>query len=175
MNDILETIKSRFNQHLYRHEGIKWDDVLTKINNPKTLASIKYMEETGGEVDVAFITPLNLLILCDFSKETPKGRRSLCYDETARLSRKKNAPISSAIEEANKNGILLMDLDIYNFLQNIEEFDLATSSWIKTPESIRSKGGALFCEKRYGHIFYFHNSADSYYSVRGFRGYILLN
>ena len=126
MNDILETIKSRFDQHLYRHEGIKWDDVLTKINNPKTLASIKYMEETGGEVDVAFITPLNLLIICDFSKETPKGRRSLCYDETARLNRKKNAPISSAIEEANKNGILLMDLDIYNFLQNIEEFDLVT-------------------------------------------------
>ena len=100
MNDVLETIKSRFDQHLYRHEGIKWDDVLTKINNPKTLASIKYMEETGGEVDVAFVAPLNLLTLCDFSKETPKGRRSLCYDEKARLSRKKNAPISSAIEEA---------------------------------------------------------------------------
>ncbi|MBQ9457424.1 MAG: DUF4256 domain-containing protein [Bacilli bacterium] len=116
MNDVLETIKSRFDQHLYRHEGIKWDDVLPKINNPKTLASIKYLEETGGEVDVAFITPLNLLILCDFSKETPKGRRGLCYDEKARLSRKKNAPISSAMEEANKNGILLMDLDIYKFL-----------------------------------------------------------
>ncbi len=172
--DILETIKNRFEKHPNRHVDIKWEDILPKINKPDILRSLTYMEETGGEPDVVYDDKKDLFMICDCSKESPKGRRSLCYDKEARLARKKNAPLSSAMEEAEKNGLSLMDLDTYLYLQTIEELDLSSSSWIKTVNSIRSKGGALFCEKRYGHVFYFHNGADSYYSNRGWRGFIIL-
>ena len=172
--EILELLKNRFDQHPNRHIDVSWNDIVFKINKPEILNSIKYMEETGGEPDVIYDKQKNLLLICDCSKESPKERRSLCYDKEARLGRKKNAPISSALEEATKHDVFLMDLEIYTLLQTIEEFDLTSSSWIKTPDSIREKGGAIFCEKRYGHVFYFHNGADSYYSNRGWRGYITL-
>ena len=172
--DILETLKTRFNHHLLRHKGVNWDDVASKIAAQNLLDAIQYMEETGGEPDVVYDESRGLLMICDCAKESPIGRRSLCYDEKARLSRKKNAPISSAAEEAAKHALSLIDLDTYNFLQSLEEFDLSSSSWIATPEDIRLKGGAIFCEKKYGHVFYFHNGADSYYSNRGWRGLVLL-
>lgn len=172
--DILETIKTRFEQNPNRHKSIQWNEVLPKIDKPTILESLRYMEETGGEPDIVYDEENGLLLACDCSKESPSGRRSLCYDEKARLGRKKNAPASSAMEEAKGRGISLMNLEIYTFMQTVGEFDLSSSSWIEAPEDIRAKGGALFCEKRYGHVFHFHNGADSYYSNRGWRGYIVL-
>ncbi|MDO4807805.1 MAG: DUF4256 domain-containing protein [Coriobacteriales bacterium] len=125
------------------------------------------MEQSGGEPDV--IVCDGRLLVCDCSKESPLPRRSLCYDEEARLSRKKNPPESNAVEEAAGMGLRLMTETEYRHLQTLGEFDLKTSSWVLTPEGIRALGGAIFCERRYGAVFTFHNGADSYYRVRGFR------
>ena len=131
------------------------------------------MEESGGEPDVIGMDEnTGEILFADCSKETPSGRRSICYDRKARESRKKNPPAFSAEEQAEAIGIALMNEEMYRRLQTLGEFDLKTSSWIATPASIREKGGALFCERRYGAVFTFHNGADSYYSVRGWRGYI---
>ena len=171
--EFIEILKERFEKNMGRHKGITFSEVEERLKDPKILEALTFMEGTGGEVDVIGKEG-DKVIVCDCSKESPTWRRSLCYDEKARLSRKKMPPISSAMEEANKHGFLLMDLAMYQRLQSVGEFDLSSSSWILTPEDIREKGGALFCEKRYGHVFVFHNGADSYYSNRGFRGYILI-
>ena len=173
---MLETLKKRFDENSLRHPGIKWKDVEKRLlDKPEALEVLKRMEETGGEPDVLCADEsTGEIIFCDCSKETPSGRRSLCYDDEALAKRSKNPPASSAVHEAEKMGIRLLDEALYRKLQELGEFDLKTSSWIATPEKIREKGGALFCERRYGTVFVFHNSADSYYAVRGYRGYILI-
>lgn len=171
--EIIEVLKSRFLAHSYRHPEVDFALVKNFLrSNQKLLPSIRYMEETGGEPDVAIIE--GELLICDFSKESPLLRRGLCYDKSSRESRKKNAPSSSVMEEAISHEVSLLDETLYTALQKIEEMDLKTSSWLATPSSIRDKGGAIFGEKRYGRVFIFHNGADSYYGVRGWRGYIAL-
>ncbi len=129
------------------------------------------MEESGGEPDIiAFDRESGEIVFCDCSKESPAGRRSLCYDEAALQKRTKNPPIGSAMKQAQDMGVEMMDEQLYRKLQTLEEVDLKSSSWIATPDEIRNLGGALFCERRYGVVFTFHNGADSYYSVRGWRG-----
>lgn len=130
------------------------------------------MEETGGEPDTIGLDETGKVLYCDCSKETPKGRRSLCFDEEALRNRKKNPSVGSAEKQAKEIGVSLLTEAMYRRLQELEPVDLKTSSWIATPDEIRSLGGALFCERRYGKVFTFHNGADSYYSVRGWRGYL---
>ena len=174
--DLLALLQIRFESNKARHANVSWEDVQKRIEgSPAALASLSYMEESGGEPDViGFAEDGHRLIICDCSKESPIQRRSCCYDETARLARKKNPPSTSALEEATKHGLSLLDYDLYQRLQQTGEYDLSTSSWIAAPSDIRCKGGALFCERRYGHVFVFHNGADSYYSSRGWRGFFLL-
>lgn len=171
---MLELLQKRFEQHMERHMDVKWNTVEERLlQNKEALIILQKMEESGGEPDVTGIdSKTGMIIFCDCSKETPAGRRSLCYDKAARINRKKNPSESSAEEQAESIGISLLDEEMYRRLQTLGEFDLKTSSWIRTPDEIRRKGGAIFCERRYGAVFTFHNSADSYYSVRGWRGYI---
>ena len=171
-----DILKSRFEQHMQRHEGITWENVAARLSeHPDILKTLQWMEETGGEPDTIGIDEATgKLIFCDCSKETPGSRRSLCYDEEALMKRKKNPPAGSAEAQAKEIGVELMNEELYRRLQTLGEFDLKTSSWIETPDSIRKLGGALFCERRYGAVFTFHNGADSYYSVRGWRGYVLV-
>ena len=172
---MINILKERFNNNMKRHINIIWDDVEKKIESKAEILNIlQKMEDTGGEPDVIGLTEDGRIIICDCSKETPIKRRSLCYDEKALKSRTKNPPCGDAISLAKEIGINILNEELYFRLQSLDEFDLKTSSWIETPNYIREKGGALFCEKRYGKIFVFHNSADSYYSVRGFRGYLLV-
>ncbi|MBR2533578.1 MAG: DUF4256 domain-containing protein [Erysipelotrichaceae bacterium] len=173
---MLETLKNRFLENMNRHQDLKWEDVEKRLqDHPGMLEILKQMEESGGEPDViGSDTDSGKLIFCDCSMETPSGRRSLCYDEEALLKRSKNPPAGSALAQAQKMGVELMNEVLYRRLQELGEFDLKTSSWIDTPADVRDKGGALFCERRYGRVFTFHNGADSYYSVRGWRGYICL-
>ncbi|NCD05609.1 MAG: DUF4256 domain-containing protein [Spirochaetia bacterium] len=170
--DFINKMKKRFENNLYRHSQIKWKDVEKRlINNQEKLISLLKMEETGGEPDVVFYDEeSNEYLFFDCSKETPIGRRSLCYDRAALDSRKKNKPESNVMEMAAEIGIEVLDEEKYRQLQKVGPFDLKTSSWIKTPEKIRSLGGALFCDFRYESVFVYHNGADSYYSSRGFRG-----
>lgn len=158
-------LKERFTQNMHRHEGIRFDD----LSIDPILDILSKMELSGGEVDVLLYEGVCYYV--DFSKET-LNRRSLCYDQKARINRKNNPPISSAIEKAQEMGITLLDEAMYKYIQSIEDLDLKTSSWLLTPDSIRRLGGAIFGDKRYQQTFIYHNSADSYYSVRGFRGYI---
>ena len=169
---MLETLKKRFDENINRHPNIKWEDVKNRLDEkPEALETLKKMEETGGEPDVLDMDDsTGEIIFCDCSKETPIGRRSLCYDEEALLKRKKNPPTGSAMNQAKELGVELMNEELYRTLQKTGEYDLKTSSWIATPEDIRKLGGALFAERRYGKVFTFHNGADSYYSVRGWRG-----
>lgn len=172
---MINILKERFNNNMKRHMNIIWDDVEKKIESKEEILNIlQKMEDTGGEPDVIGLTEDGRIIFCDCSKETPIKRRNLCYDEKALKSRTKNPPLGDAISLAKEIGINILNEELYFRLQSLDEFDLKTSSWIETPNYIREKGGALFCEKRYGKIFVFHNSADSYYSVRGFRGYLLV-
>ena len=169
---MLETLKKRFDENINRHPNIKWEDVKNRLDEkPEALETLKKMEETGGEPDVLDMDDsTGEIIFCDCSKETPIGRRSLCYDEEALLKRKKNPPTGSAMNQAKELGVELMNEELYRTLQKTGEYDLKTSSWIATPEDMRKLGGALFAERRYGKVFTFHNGADSYYSVRGWRG-----
>ena len=169
---MLETLKKRFDENSLRHPGIKWKDVEKRLlDKPEALEILKRMEETGGEPDVLYADEsTGEIIFCDCSKETPSGRRSLCYDDEALMKRKKNPPAGSAMHQAQETGAELMTEELYRKLQERGEYDLKTSSWIATPEEIRKQGGALFAERRYGAVFTFHNGADSYYSVRGWRG-----
>ena len=169
---MLEEFKSRFASNPNRHEGITWEEVEKALaNQPQAYQSIAAMEETGGEPDVIGRDRVTgAILVCDCSPESPVGRRSLCYDDEALLKRKRNPPAGSACAQAKQLGVELLSEDEYRQLQELGEFDLKSSSWILAPKEIRARGGALFCERRYGRTFTFHNGADSYYSTRGWRG-----
>ena len=173
---MLEIIKARFSEHMELHPDLEWSEVERRLREaPKAVEVLQRMEKSGGEPNtIGYDEKTGKLIFCDCSKESPIGRRSLCYDEKALQGRTKNPPAGSAERKAKEIGISIMTEELYRRLQSLGSFDLKTSSWIATPDDIRSKGGALFCERRYDTVFTFHNGADSYYSVRGFRGYILV-
>lgn len=171
-HELLATLKRRFEENMHRHQGIDWRDVQARLEaQPEKLRSLSEMERTGGEPDViAYDAESDTFLFCDCSAQSPAGRRSICYDRNARLGRKHHPPESSAVEMAEAMGVELLDEEQYRFLQTLGEFDTKTSSWIKTPDEVRKLGGALFCDRRYGRVFVYHNGADSYYSSRGFRG-----
>lgn len=173
---MLERLKTRFQENRMLHPELQWAYVEKRLREePSAMETLQRMEESGGEPDtIGFDEETGKLIFCDCARESPAGRRSLCYDEDARKKRAKNPPADSAERKAQELGVSLLTEALYRRLQSLGEFDLKTSSWIQTPEEIRQKGGALFCERRYGTVFTFHNGADSYYSVRGFRGYFLV-
>lgn len=170
--EILTILKDRFNKNTSYHKDLEWTEVQKKLEaNVKKLWSLYQMETTGGEPDViAYDGNSDEYIFCDCAKETPKGRRSVCYDYEALESRKEHKPQNNAMDMAADMGIELLSEEQYRTLQKIGEFDVKTSSWIKTPDSIRKLGGALFCDRRYNTVFVYHNGAESYYAVRGFRG-----
>jgi hypothetical protein len=169
---LLRTLKSRFEQNLQRHKGLAWDNVLSRLESrPAALSSLLAMESSGGEPDViGRDEATGEFVFCDCSPESPAGRRSLCYDRAALQARKEHRPDGSAVEAAAAMGIELLTERQYRELQRLGEFDTKTSSWIATPADIRSLGGALFCDRRYGQVFVYHNGAQSYYASRGFRG-----
>ncbi len=173
---MIELLKARFSEHKGLHPDLEWSEVEHRLRAfPAAIAVLQKMEESGGEPDtIGYDEKTGKLIFCDCAKESPSGRRSLCYDEKALRGRAKNPPAGSAERKAREIGVSLMTEELYRRLQSLGSFDLKTSSWIATPDDIRSKGGALFCERRYDTVFTFHNGADSYYSVRGFRGYTLI-
>ena len=173
---MINILKNRFNENRMRHPRLEWEYVEARLSeNIEVLDILKQMEESGGEPDTIGIDETSgKLIFCDCSAETPAGRRSLCYDNEALRKRKKSPPAGSAMQQAQEMGVSLLTEDLYRRLQESGSYDLKTSSWIATPDEIRSKGGALFCERRYGTVFVFHNGAESYYSVRGWRGYITI-
>ncbi|MEB7643029.1 DUF4256 domain-containing protein [Acinetobacter pittii] len=168
---LIELLKNRFEKNTHRHQEMNWLDVQNKlIKDPVKLRSLLEMENTGGEPDViAYDQPEDEYLFVDCSLETPKGRRSLCYDREALESRKDHPPKNSAIDVAKEMGVELLTEEQYSQLQEIEEFDLKTSSWLKTPNEIRKLDGALFADRRYGRVFIYHNGAQSYYAARGFR------
>lgn len=170
-DELLELLKTRFEKNMHRHKGIAWADVRTRIGkNPAALKSLSEMERTGGEPDViGHDKDSDLYTFCDCSAESPAGRRSCCYDREALESRKENKPQFSAVEMATAMGVKLLTEMEFRGLQQLGEFDLKTSSWIATPSDIRALGGALFCDRRYGKVFVYHNGAQSYYAARGFR------
>lgn len=170
--DLLKTLKSRFEKNMNRHKGIDWAKVQAKLEaSPAKLWTLYEMEITGGEPDVVgYNNSTAEYIFYDCSAETPKGRRSICYDQAALESRKKHKPKDSAMNIAADMGIELLTEAQYRELQQLGEFDLKTSTWVLTPPSIRKLGGALFCDRRYNTVFVYHNGADSYYAARGFRG-----
>lgn len=171
-DDLLSTLKSRFEQHMERHQGLEWAKVLARLQaNVAKLGSLQLMEETGGEPDVvALDKKTGEYLFFDCSPQSPKGRYSLCYDGAALASRKEHKPKDSAMELAKAMGIDLLDEEQYAELQKLGEFDTKTSSWVKTPDAMRKLGGALFGDRRFGRVFFYHNGAESYYSGRGFRG-----
>ena len=170
--ELLRTLKARFEKNMRRHVGIAWADVLSRLEgNPDALRSLREMEATGGEPDVIDQDKkTGQLIFCDCSPESPAGRRSACYDGEALESRKENKPGNSAVEMAAAMGIDLLTEEQYRDLQKRGDFDTKTSSWVRTPPDVRALGGALFCDRRYGKVFVYHNGAQSYYAARGFRG-----
>ena len=170
--ELLALLEARFEKNPERHEGIAWADVQARLEkNAGKLWSLHEMERTGGEPDViGRAGKKGELIFVDCSPESPKGRRSVCYDAEALEARKKHTPADSAMNMAETMGIELLDEEEYRELQQLGEFDLKTSSWVKTPSRIRKLGGALFCDRRYDTVFVYHNGAESYYAARGFRG-----
>ena len=170
--ELLGTLKARFEKHLNRHQSIAWADVQAKLEaHPQKLASLHAMEQTGGEPDVVSQdVQTGEYHFCDCCAESPKGRRSVCYDRPALDARKEHKPATSAMDMATALGIELLTEEQYRYLQTLGPFDTKTSSWLKTPERIRNLGGALFGDYRYGQVFVYHNGADSYYGARGFRG-----
>lgn len=171
-DDQLELLEARFSKHMHRHPGIAWPDVQERLEgNPSALRSLQTMESTGGEPDVIGQDKKSKsYTFCDCAAESPTGRRSLCYDREALDSRKENKPADNAVEMAAAMGIALLTEAQYRELQALGDFDLKTSSWISTPPEVRTLGGALFCDRRYGLVFLYHNGAQSYYAARGFRG-----
>ncbi|TSJ39357.1 DUF4256 domain-containing protein [Mucilaginibacter corticis] len=172
IDELLDILKSRFEKNSSRHENIGWDKVKIKLeSNTEALWSLNQMEETGGEPDViGYDQETDEYTFCDCAAESPKGRRSLCYDQQALDSRKEYKPANSAVSMAIAMGIELLTEEQYRALQQLGKFDLKTSSWIKTPADIRKLGGAVFCDRRYDIVFTYHNGAESYYAARSFRG-----
>jgi hypothetical protein len=167
----LQVLQARFEANMHRHKSVAWADVEARFReNPDALKALEAMESTGGEPDVVSTTKSGPIAFFDCSAETPAGRRNACYDRQARVTRKEHAPKRSAVEMATEMGIALMTEGEYRSLQALGEFDLKTSSWIDTPPDVRALGGALFCDRRYGKVFVYHNGAQSYYAGRGFRG-----
>ena len=174
--ELIEELKERFEKNMNRHKGLKWADVQAKLEaSPDRLWSLSEMERTGGEPDVvAFDKKTGEYVFYDCSPESPKGRRSLCYDRQAWESRKEHKPESDAVTAAAAMGVEILTEEQYRGLQQLGEFDLKTSSWVKTPAEIRSLGGSIFCDRRFGRVFTYHNGAESYYAARGFRGSLRL-
>lgn len=173
MNEaLLSTLKARFEKNMKRHAGLEWADVRARLEaDAKKLRALGEMERTGGEPDViARDEKTGEYVFCDCCAESPDGRRSLCYDREALESRKEAKPKNSAIDMAAAMGIELLTEEAYRELQKLGTFDTKTSSWVKTPADVRKLGGALFCDRRYGRVFVYHNGAQSYYAARGFRG-----
>ncbi len=172
--ELLTILNIRFDKHMNRHNAIRWADVQKKLEaHPEKLKVLASMEATGGEPDVVGINQkTGAYIFYDCAAESPKGRRSCCYDDEALASRKENKPPYSAAGLAKEMGIELLTEQQYRVLQELGAFDLKTSSWIKTPDAIRKLGGALFCDRRYDTVFVYHNGAESYYAARGFRGWL---
>lgn len=168
--NLLSTLKNRFEQHMARHLEIDWAQVQSKLENqPQKLWSLFQMEATGGEPDVV-VGESGTFVFFDCSTESPKGRRSICFDRAAWESRKEFKPENTAEDMAREMEIEILTEEQYRYLQTLGNFDLKTSSWIATPASIRKLGGALFCDRRFDHVFTYHNGAESYYAARGFRG-----
>ena len=172
--ELLSTLKDRFEKNMHRHKGLKWENVQVKlVADTEKLWSLNEMESTGGEPDVVGQDKkTGEYIFYDCSLESPKGRRSLCYDHEALESRKEHKPENNVIDMAAAMGIELLTEEQYRELHKLGNFDLKTSSWVKTPADIRKLGGAIFCDRRYNTVFVYHNGAESYYAARGFRGYI---
>ncbi len=170
-NALLLTLQTRFTKHPERHKGITWEAVAKRLSaNAAALRTLQAMEESGGEPDVIGIDKKSgAVIFMDCSAESPAGRRSLCFDREALDKRKENKPKGNAMQMAAAMGAEILTEEEYRHLQTLGKFDQKTSSWIQTPPAIRNLGGALFCDRRYNHIFTYHNGADSYYAVRGFR------
>ena len=170
--ELLNTLKARFEKNMNRHKGLEWAKVQAKLEaNTEKLWSLNEMERTGGEPDVVgHDKETDEYIFCDCSPESPKGRRSFCYDREALDLRKEHKPANNAIDMAASIGIELLTEEQYRELQKLGNFDSKTSSWVKTPADIRKLGGALFCDRRYNTVFVYHNGAESYYAARGFRG-----
>lgn len=171
-DELMKVLKARFEKNMKRHQGIEWAKVAGRLEaNPDKLWVLDDMEITGGEPDVVGQDKkTGEYIFYDCSAESPAGRRSICYDHEALEKRKENKPASSAINMAAEIGIEILTEDQYRELQQVGNFDTKTSSWVKTPDEIRNLGGAIFCDRRYNHVFTYHNGADSYYAARGFRG-----
>ncbi len=169
--ELLQTLKSRFEKHSIRHGNVPWEAVEARLrSHPSKLWSLYMMEMTGGEPDVfSMNASTGEIIFFDFSAETPANRRNLCYDRAALDARKENKPANSAQDLAAEMGVTMLTEEDYRALQTLGEFDRKTSSWVETPKEIRSLGGAIFCDRRYNHVFTYHNGAESYYGVRGFR------
>ena len=172
--ELLGTLKTRFEKNMNRHKGLDWSKIQAKLKaNPEKVWSLYEMESTGGEPDVVgYDKKSNEFIFYDCSAESPKGRRSLCYDPEALESRKEHKPKDSAMNMAAVMGVEVLSEEQYRELQQLGTFDTKTSSWVRTPADIRKLGGAIFCDYRYGHVFTYHNGAESYYAARGFRGYL---
>lgn len=169
---LLQGLKDRFDKHMHRHPEMNWAEVEARIaGRPDVLRALHEMEATGGEPDVVGRSVDDgRYWFCDCSAESPAQRRSVCYDRAARVSRKEHSPQSSAVEMAAAMGITLLTEAQYRDLQKLGDFDIKTSSWVETPADVRALGGALFCDRRYGRVFVYHNGAQSYYAARGFRG-----
>jgi hypothetical protein len=170
--ELLRTLATRFEKNKSRHPDLEWPQIQTKLQaNPEKLWSLQEMESTGGEPDVVgYDKNTDEYLFYDCAAESPKGRRSICYDGEARESRKEHKPSNSAVVMAAEMGIALLTEEEYRELQQLGNFDTKTSSWVKTPAAIRKLGGAIFCDRRYNHVFTYHNGAESYYAARGFRG-----
>lgn len=170
--ELISTLKMRFEKHPDRHKGLSWADIQAKLEaNAEKLWSLQEMERTGGEPDaVSYDEKTGEYVFYDCAAESPKGRRSICYDRAALDARKEHKPENSAVDMADAMGIELLTEEQYRALQQLGKFDTKTSSWVKTPADIRKLGGALFCDRRYDTVFTYHNGAESYYAGRGFRG-----
>lgn len=171
---LLKTLQARFLEHMHRHPGLAWAEVQARLEaRPAAMRPLQEMESSGGEPDVIGREgKAGPVVFCDCSAESPSGRRSLCYDRQALDARKDNKPAHAAVERAAEMGVELLSEAQYRQLQQLGEFDTKTSSWVQTPDGVRALGGALFCDRRYGQVFTYHNGAQSYYAARGFRGLV---
>jgi hypothetical protein len=175
-DELIGVLKTRFVKNTARHEGLEWSTVQARLEGAAAkLKVLQEMERTGGEPDViGYNQGTGELTFCDCSPESPIGRRSLCFDREALEARKENKPGGSAVAMAAAIGITMLNEEQYRALQALGEFDCKTSSWVQTPDNVRKLGGALFCDRRYGQVFVYHNGAESYYAARGFRGFVMV-